>query len=157
MPTNYNPTNTDIDYINDDAAESQYNRDTEAHLRDVTKGINTQSSDTTENSDGTTDENSDGTTDENSDGTTDENTDGTTDENPDDATKKTKKDAPETNELKTVASQYLNSSNMFVLIWFLTIYIVVYYVLGTFFNKGKNPDDFQTNLGRTLDFIFFIS
>ena len=157
MPTDYNPINTDIDYINDDAAESQYNRDTEAHLRDVTKGINTQSSDTTENSDGTTDENSDGTTDENPDGTTDENTDGTTDENTDDATKKTKKDAPETNELKTVASQYLNSSNMFVLIWFLTIYIVVYYVLGTFFNKGKNPDDFQTNLGRTLDFIFFIS
>jgi len=43
------------------------------------------------------------------------------------------------------------------LIWFLAIYIVVYYILGAFFNKGKEPAEFQQNLGRTLDVIFFVS
>ena len=63
----------------------------------------------------------------------------------------------ESTQVKDIANQYLTSSNMFLLIWFLAIYIVVYYILGTFFNKGKEPAEFQQNLGRTLDFIFFVS
>jgi len=71
---------------------------------------------------------------------------------PADITEKT-----ESTQVKDIANQYLTSSNMFLLIWFLAIYIVVYYILGTFFNKGKEPAEFQQNLGRTLDVIFFVS
>ena len=145
MATDYNPDNTETDYIDDNAAESQYKEDTKTHLRDVTKGIETDKSD--EDTD-TTEENN---------RTTTKKTEETTTKKPEEATNKTEEATAETSELKNVTSQYLNSSNMFVLIWFLAIYIVVYYVLGTFFNKGKTPDEFQTNLGRTLDFIFFVS
>ena len=146
MATDYNPYNTETDYIDDNAAESQYKEDTKTHLRDVTKGIETDKSD--EDTD-TTEENNRTTT-KKTEETTTKKTEETTTKKPEEAT-------AETSELKNVTSQYLNSSNMFVLIWFLAIYIVVYYVLGTFFNKGKTPDEFQTNLGRTLDFIFFVS
>ena len=146
MATDYNPDNTETDYIGDNAAESQYKEDTKTHLRDVTKGIETDKSD--EDTD-TTEENNRTTT-KKTEETTTKKTEETTTKKPEEAT-------AETSELKNVTSQYLNSSNMFVLIWFLAIYIVVYYVLGTFFNKGKTPDEFQTNLGRTLDFIFFVS
>lgn len=137
MATKYNSDNVETDYIDDDVAESQYKQDTETHLRDVTKGIKTKEDEksTTKKTDDTT-----------------KKTDDTTEKNVD-TTEKTNG----TSEITDVVTQYLNSSNMFVLIWFLTIYIVVYYVLGTFFNKGSTPDDFQTNLGRTLDFIFFVS
>ena len=146
MATDYNPDNTETDYIDDNAAESQYKEDTKTHLRDVTKGIETDKSD--EDTDTTEETNR----------TTTKKTEETTTKKPEEATtKKTEEATAETSELKNITSQYLNSSNMFVLIWFLAIYIVVYYVLGTFFNKGKTPDDFQTNLGRTLDFIFFVS
>lgn len=146
MATDYNPDNTETDYIDDNAAESQYKEDTKTHLRDVTKGIETDKSD--EDTDTTEETNR----------TTTKKTEETTTKKPEEATtKKTEEATAETSELKNVTSQYLNSSNMFVLIWFLAIYIVVYYVLGTFFNKGKTPDEFQTNLGRTLDFIFFVS
>jgi len=148
MATDYNPDNTETDYIDDNAAESQYKEDTKTHLRDVTKGIETDKADEDEDTDTTEETNR----------TTTKTPDDATTKKTDDATTKTPDDTTtETSELKNVTSQYLNSSNMFVLIWFLAIYIVVYYVLGTFFNKGKNPDDFQTNLGRTLDFIFFVS
>jgi len=146
MATDYNPDNTETDYIDDNAAESQYKEDTKTHLRDVTKGIETDKSD--EDTDTTEETNR----------TTTKKTEETTTKKPEEATtKKTEEATAETSELKNVTSQYLNSSNIFVLIWFLAIYIVVYYVLGTFFNKGKTPDEFQTNLGRTLDFIFFVS
>jgi hypothetical protein len=146
MATDYNPDNTETDYIDDNAAESQYKEDTKTHLRDVTKGIETDKSD--EDTDTTEETNR----------TTTKKTEETTTKKPEEATtKKTEEATAETSELKNITSQYLNSSNMFVLIWFLAIYIVVYYVLGTFFNKGKTPDEFQTNLGRTLDFIFFVS
>ena len=148
MATDYNPDNTETDYIDDNAAESQYKEDTKTHLRDVTKGTETDKADEDEDTDTTEETNR----------TTTKTPDDATTKKTDDATIKTPDDTTtETSELKNVSSQYLNSSNMFVLIWFLAIYIVVYYVLGTFFNKGKNPDDFQTNLGRTLDFIFFVS
>ena len=133
------------DYNNGNMAESQNNGDTETNLRDVTQGT-----DITEETDQTTTEETDKTTTEETDQTTTEETDQTT-------TEETNNITSGTSELQNIASQYLNSSNMFVLIWFLTIYIVVYYVLGTFFNKGNTPVDFQTNLGRTLDFIFFVS
>lgn len=135
MATNYNSDNVKTDYIDDNVAESQYKQDTETHLRDITNGIQTKEDEksTTKETDDAANRNDD---------TTTEIADSTT---------------TETSEMKNVVTQYLNSSNMFVLIWFLTIYIVVYYVLGTFFNKGNTPDDFQTNLGRTLDFIFFVS
>ena len=45
MATDYNPDNTETDYIDDNAAESQYKEDTKTHLRDVTKGIETDKSD----------------------------------------------------------------------------------------------------------------
>ena len=143
MATKYNSDNVETDYIDDNVAESQYKQDTETHLRDVTKGIKTKEDEDSTNKGANTTEKTDDTT---------EKTDDTT-EKTDDTTEKTNG----TSEIKDVVTQYLNSSNMFVLIWFLTIYIVVYYVLGTFFNKGKTPDEFQTNLGRTLDFIFFVS
>ena len=146
MATDYNPDNTETDYIDDNAAESQYKEDTKTHLRDVTKGIETDKSD----EDTDTTEETNRTTTKKTEETTTKKTEETTTKKPEEAT-------AETSELKNVTSQYLNSSNMFVLIWFLAIYIVVYYVLGTFFNKGKTPDEFQTNLGRTLDFIFFVS
>ena len=133
MANKYNPDNVETDYINDDVAESQYKEDTKTHLRDVNNGIKSQDTDDSTNEDADTIEETDNTTPTKTD------------------------DTPETNQLKNVANQYLTSSNMFVLIWFLAIYIVVYYILGTFFNKGKTPDEFQTNLGRTLDFIFFVS
>ena len=141
MANKYNPDNVETDYINDDVAESQYKEDTKTHLRDVTNGIKSQDTDYSTNEDADTIEETDDTTPTKTDSTTPTKTDVT----------------PETNQLKNVANQYLTSSNMFVLIWFLAIYIVVYYILGTFFNKGKTPDEFQTNLGRTLDFIFFVS
>ena len=59
--------------------------------------------------------------------------------------------------LSDITGGIFTTSNMFMLIWFLAIYIVMYYVLGMFFNKGSEPGEFQKNLGRTLDFIFFIS
>ena len=80
-----------------------------------------------------------------------------TTDGPADTTEETSDTTTESTQLKDVANQYLTSSNMFLLIWFLAIYIVVYYVLGTFFNKGREPAEFQQNLGRTLDFIFFVS
>ena len=141
MANKYNPDNVETDYINDDVAESQYKEDTKTHLRDVNNGIKSQDTDGSTNEDADTIEETDDTTPTKTDVTTPTKTDVT----------------PETNQLKNVANQYLTSSNMFVLIWFLAIYIVVYYILGTFFNKGKTPDEFQTNLGRTLDFIFFVS
>jgi hypothetical protein len=141
MANKYNPDNVETDYINDDVAESQYKEDTKTHLRDVNTGIKSQDTDDSTNEDADTIEETDNTTPIMTDDTTPTKTD----------------DTPETNQLKNVANQYLTSSNMFVLIWFLAIYIVVYYILGTFFNKGKTPDEFQTNLGRTLDFIFFVS
>jgi hypothetical protein len=150
MATKYNSDNVETDYIDDNVAESQYKQDTETHLRDVTKGIKTKEDEDSTNKGANTTEKPVDTT-EKTDDTT-EKTDDTT-EKTDDTTEKTNG----TSEIKDVVTQYLNSSNMFVLIWFLTIYIVVYYVLGTFFNKGKTPDEFQTNLGRTLDFIFFVS
>lgn len=60
-------------------------------------------------------------------------------------------------QLSDITGNILTTSNMFMLIWFLAIYIVMYYVLGMFFNKSSEPGEFQKNLGRTLDFIFFIS
>ena len=60
-------------------------------------------------------------------------------------------------KISDVTGNVLTTSNMFMLLWFLAIYIVMYYVLGMFFNKGGEPGEFQKNLGRTLDFIFFIS
>ena len=80
-----------------------------------------------------------------------------TTDGPADTTEEPSDTTTESTQLKDVANQYLTSSNMFLLIWFLAIYIVVYYVLGTFFNKGREPAEFQQNLGRTLDFIFFVS
>lgn len=60
-------------------------------------------------------------------------------------------------KLSDITGGLFTTSNMFMLLWFLAIYIVMYYVLGMFFNKGSEPGEFQKNLGRTLDFIFFIS
>tara|TARA_B110000285_G_scaffold235562_1_gene318088 strand:+ start:2178 stop:3422 length:1245 start_codon:yes stop_codon:yes gene_type:complete len=101
----------------------------------------------------TTPESGDDTTPESGDDTTPESGDDTTPELGDD---KSSEDSS-TNQLKTITDNLITSSNMFVLIWFLAIYIAVYYILGMFFNKGKEPGEFQQNLGRTLDLIFFIS
>lgn len=60
-------------------------------------------------------------------------------------------------KLSDITSNLFTTPNMFMLLWFLAIYIVMYYVLGMFFNKGTEPGEFQQNLGRMLDFIFLIS
>jgi hypothetical protein len=48
-----------------------------------------------------------------------------------------------------------NKTSVFYLILFLGIYIVLYFLLGVFFNKGGDVSSFQLKLSRTLDFIFF--
>lgn len=48
-----------------------------------------------------------------------------------------------------------NKTVVFYLILFLGIYIVLYFSLGTVFNKGGDTSSFQLNLSRTLDMIFF--
>tara|TARA_B110000879_G_scaffold152275_1_gene197153 strand:+ start:1191 stop:2441 length:1251 start_codon:yes stop_codon:yes gene_type:complete len=134
------------------------NKNPLTHLREMfvnpdENNDNTDNIDTQGQSDDTTEETSDII-----DGPTDtiEETIDTTDGHAD-TTEETSDTTTESTQLKDVANQYLTSSNMFLLIWFLAIYIVVYYVLGTFFNKGREPAEFQQNLGRTLDFIFFVS
>lgn len=47
-----------------------------------------------------------------------------------------------------------NKSNAIFLTWFLAIYLVAYFVLGSYFNKGNTASTFQVALGRMLDFIF---
>ena len=92
--------------------------------------------------------------------TTEVSTEDTTDVSIEDTTDVSTEDTTEisaTNYIKTITNDLMISSNMFILIWFLAIYIVVYYILGMFFNKGREPGEFQQNLGRTLDLIFFIS
>jgi len=48
-----------------------------------------------------------------------------------------------------------NKTVVFYLILFLGIYIVLYFSLGTFLNKGEDASSFQLKLSRTLDMIFF--
>ena len=60
-------------------------------------------------------------------------------------------------DVSDVTSNIFTTNNMFLLLWFLAIYIIVYYVLGMFFNKGSEPSNFQSSLGRTLDIIFIVS
>ena len=60
-------------------------------------------------------------------------------------------------DVNSVTSTIFTTNNMFMLLWFLAIYIIVYYVLGMFFNKGSEPSNFQSSLGRTLDIIFIVS
>ena len=60
-------------------------------------------------------------------------------------------------DVTSVTSNIFTTNNMFLLLWFLAIYIIVYYVLGMFFNKGSEPSNFQSSLGRTLDIIFIVS
>jgi hypothetical protein len=50
-------------------------------------------------------------------------------------------------------SSLWNKSNLILIVWFLAIYLVAYFVLGYFFNKGDTAGTFQTALGRMLDFI----
>lgn len=47
-----------------------------------------------------------------------------------------------------------NKSNAVFLLWFLAIYLIAYFVLGSYFNKGNTASSFQVALGRMLDFIF---
>ena len=135
---------------------NENNTDTQVSLT----GSQENPTDTQENKDDTTEESANDTTEETTDNTTEETTDNTTEETTDNTTEETTDNTTEetdTDYLKIINDNFINSSNMFLLIWFLAIYIVVYYVLGMFFNKGREPGEFQQNLGRTLDFIFFIS
>jgi len=50
-------------------------------------------------------------------------------------------------------SSLWNKSNLILIVWFLAIYLIAYFVLGYFFNKGSTAGAFQTALGRMLDFI----
>ena len=78
---------------------------------------------------------------------------------PDSTPNSTDKSTPDSTDskLSDITGNLFTTSNMYMLIWFLVIYIVMYYVLGMFFNKGTEPGEFQQNLGRMLDFIFLIS
>ena len=62
MANKYNPDNVETDYINDDVAESQYEKDTKTHLRDVNTGIKSQDTDDSTNEDADTIEETDDTT-----------------------------------------------------------------------------------------------
>jgi len=57
------------------------------------------------------------------------------------------------NSLTIDVSSLFNKSNIILIVWFLAIYLVAYFVLGYFFNKGSTAGAFQTALGRMLDFI----
>lgn len=48
-----------------------------------------------------------------------------------------------------------NKTVVFYLVLFLGIYIVLYFSLGVFLNKGGDASSFQLKLSRTLDMIFF--
>ena len=50
-------------------------------------------------------------------------------------------------------SSLFNKSNTILIIWFLAIYLITYFALGYYFNKGTTAVAFQTALGRMLDFI----
>lgn len=132
----YNSDNLDTDYINNEEASNQYNEDKKQDLSEFNEGkSDTTNNDTEDPTNTETPENE--TIEENS---TEENT-----------------SEEEPSIISDISNKYLTTSNMFLLLWFLAVYIVVYYVLGIFFNKGSEPGQFQRNLGRTLDFIFFIS
>jgi hypothetical protein len=142
----YNSGNLDTDYINDTEASNQYNEDKKQHLSELSEGkSDTTNNDTAEPTNTKTPENK--TTEEGT--ANNETTEGET------ADKEIVEEEPSI--ISDISNKYLTTSNMFLLLWFLAIYIVVYYVLGMFFNKGSEPGQFQRNLGRTLDFIFFIS
>jgi hypothetical protein len=50
-------------------------------------------------------------------------------------------------------SSLFHQSNIILIVWFLAIYLIAYFALGYFFNKGDTAGTFQTALGRMLDFI----
>lgn len=50
-------------------------------------------------------------------------------------------------------SSLFQQSNIILIVWFLAIYLIAYFALGYFFNKGDTAGTFQTALGRMLDFI----
>lgn len=56
-------------------------------------------------------------------------------------------------DLSASFSNLFNKSNVIFIIWFLAIYLVAYFILGYFFNKGSTASTFQVVLGRMLDFI----
>jgi hypothetical protein len=67
--------------------------------------------------------------------------------------KKSVTDASGNTPLSIDVSSLFNKSNLILIVWFLAIYLVAYFVLGYFFNKGDTAGTFQTALGRMLDFI----
>jgi hypothetical protein len=103
-----------------------------------------------------TDKSSPDSTDKSSPDSTDKSSPDSTDKSIPDSTDKSTPVSTDS-KLSDITGGLFTTSNMYMLIWFLVIYIVMYYVLGMFFNKGTEPGEFQQNLGRTLDFIFFIS
>ena len=129
--TEYDSSNLDVDYINDEEAINQYNKDKEQPL--TTRKLSDEDSEK-ETSDSNESEEKEES------------------ENSEDSEEST-----ESNILKQINNDFFTTTNMFLLLWFLVIYIIVYYILGMFFNKGSQPGDFQKSLGRTLDLIFFIS
>ena len=129
--TEYDSSNLDVNYTNDEEAIKQYNKDKEQPL--TTRNLSEEDSEK-------------------------ETDDSEKSEEKEESTESTEStESAESNILKQINNDFFTTTNMFLLLWFLVIYIVVYYILGMFFNKGSQPGDFQKSLGRTLDLIFFIS
>jgi hypothetical protein len=60
---------------------------------------------------------------------------------------------PSGNPYTIDVSSLFHQSNIILIVWFLAIYLIAYFALGYFFNKGDTAGTFQTALGRMLDFI----
>jgi hypothetical protein len=50
-------------------------------------------------------------------------------------------------------SALFNKANLILFAWFLAIYLVAYFFIGFFYNKGDTAASFQSSMGRMIDFI----
>ena len=62
-------------------------------------------------------------------------------------------DAPQSNDIKTTATNILSKSNVTFLIWFLAIYLISYFLIGFLFNRTEDTTNFNLKLSRTFDII----
>lgn len=60
------------------------------------------------------------------------------------------------NQANDFLSSIFNKSNLIFVLTFLGIYLVAYFILGFFFNKGTDSSSFELRLSRTLDVIFLV-
>ena len=55
--------------------------------------------------------------------------------------------------IDTSFTSLFNKANLILFVWFLAIYLVAYFFIGFFYNKGDSASTFQSSMGRMVDFI----